>query len=281
MSVTFVIDSASDVLPEEAAALGVAHLPLKVIFGETEYADAVTLSHSEFYEKLTSSKVFPSTSQLTPGEFADCYGPLVAAGHDVVVITVSSKLSGTYQSAMIAASEFPGKVFVVDSLSAAIGERILLERGLQLAEQGLSAREIAETLDVEKSRVRVMAMIDTLEYLKKGGRISTATALAGGLLSIKPAIEIRGGEVAMAGKARGMQQACALLKNSIENYGGVNFDMPFALVYANTDEQLRTFIENTPELWGGRRSLPCHSLGCVIGAHIGPGAFGIAFFEAE
>ena len=281
MSVKFVIDSASDVLPEEAAALGAVHLPLKVIFGETEYADAVTLSHREFYEKLTADKVFPSTSQLTPGEFADCYEPLVEAGHSVVVITVSSKLSGTYQSAMIAASEYPGKVFVVDSLSAAIGERILLERGLQLAQQGLSAREIAETLGAEKSRVRVLAVIDTLEYLKKGGRISAATALAGGLLSIKPAIEIRDGEVAMAGKARGFQQSCALLKNNIEQYGGVNFEMPVALVYANTDDSLRSFIAAAPELWGGRAKLPCHSLGCVIGAHVGPGAFGIAFFETE
>ncbi len=279
MSVKFVIDSASDVLPDEAAALGVAHLPLKVVFGETEYADAVTLSHREFYEKLAASKVFPSTSQLTPGEFSACYESLVAAGHSVVVITVSSKLSGTYQSAMIAAADYPGKVFVVDSLSAAVGERILLERGLQLAEQGASAEEIAGILDEEKSRVRVIAMIDTLEYLKKGGRISAATALAGGLLSIKPAIEVRDGEVAMAGKARGTQQGSVLLKNTIEQYGGVNFDMPVALVYSGTDEALRAFIANTPELWAGRTELPCYSLGCAIGAHIGPGAYGIAFFE--
>ena len=146
MSVKFVIDSASDILPQEAAALGITVLPLTVIFNGSTYRDAVDLSHQEFFEKLASSKELPTTSQLPPADFADCFEPLVAAGHDVVVITVSSRLSGTCQSAAIAATDYPGRVFVVDSLSAAIGERVLLMRGLQLAETGLSAREIAENI---------------------------------------------------------------------------------------------------------------------------------------
>ena len=280
MSVKFVIDSASDILPQEAAALGITVLPLTVIFNGSTYRDAVDLSHREFFEKLASSKELPTTSQLPPADFADCFEALVAEGHDVVVITVSSKLSGTCQSATIAAADFPGRVFVVDSLSAAIGQRILLLRGLQLAEQDLSAREIAEILDQEKTRIRVMAVIDTLEYLKKGGRISAATALAGTVLSMKPAIEISDGLVAMAGKARGSRQANALLRQLMDKYGGANPDAPYALVYSGlNDDHLQKFIAEQSDLWQAGDDLPIHSLGCVIGTHVGPGAYGIAFFE--
>ncbi len=279
MAIKFVIDSASDVLPEEAKALGVAHLPLTVTFGTETYEDSVTLSHAEFYEKLTTSKELPTTSQVSPAVFGDCFEKLTANGDSVVVITLSSKLSGTYQSAMIAADDYEGQVFVVDSLNATIGERILLMRGLELAEQGLSAAEIAAKLDEEKLRIRLVAMIDTLEYLKKGGRISAAVALAGGMLAIKPAIEVKDGVVTVAGTARGVKKCNALLKEYIENYGGVNFDMPVAMVYSNTNSQLTQFVDACPELWQGNPAPAGYNLGCVIGTHIGPGAYGIAFFE--
>ena len=280
MSIHFVIDSASDVLPQEAARLGVTVLPLTVTFGDTTYRDSVDLTHLEFFEKLSSSRELPTTSQLPPAIFADCFEPLVAAGHDIMVITLSSKLSGTYQSAVIAASDYPGRVFVVDSLSAAIGQRVLLMRGLELAEEGLSAEAIAARLDEEKSRLRVMAVIDTLEYLKKGGRISAAVALAGTVLSVKPAIEISDGLVAMAGKARGTRQGNMLLRQLMDKYGGVNLDAPYAFVYSGlNDDLLQKFIADQPDLWPEAKDLPIHSLGCTIGTHVGPGAYGIAFFE--
>ena len=280
MSIHFVIDSASDILPREAAQLGVTVLPLTVTFGDTTYRDSVDLSHRDFFEKLASSRELPTTSQLPPAVFTDCFEPLVAAGHDIVVITLSSKLSGTYQSAVIAASDYPGRVFVVDSLSAAIGQRVLLMRGLELADRGLTAEEIAGALDEEKSRLRVMAVIDTLEYLKKGGRISAAVALAGTVLSVKPAIEISDGLVAMAGKARGTRQGNVLLRQLMDKYGGVNLDAPYAFVYSGlNDDFLQKFIADQPDLWPEAKDLPIHSLGCTIGTHVGPGAYGIAFFE--
>ena len=280
MSIHFVIDSASDILPEEAARLGVTVLPLTVTFSGTTYRDSVDLSHREFFEKLAATKDLPTTSQLPPAEFADCFEALTAAGHDVVVITVSSKLSGTYQSATIAASDYPDRVFPVDSLSAAVGQRVLLMRGLELAKQGLSARQIAAQLDEEKTRIRVMAVIDTLEYLKKGGRISAAVAIAGTVLSVKPAIEICDGLVSMAGKARGSRQGNLLLRQLMDKYGGVNLDAPYALVYSGlNDEHLQKFIAEQTDLWQDTTDLPIHSLGCVIGTHVGPGAYGIAFFE--
>ena len=190
MAVKFIIDSASDILPEEAKELGFIHLPLKVMFGDTEYADAVDLTHEEFYEKLIESDVLPSTSQVPPADFEDAYEKVVSEGDEAVVVTVSSKLSGTYQSAMIAREDYEGKVFVVDSENAALAEKILIYRGLEYAKEGLSASEIAAKLDEEKKKIRLLALLVTLEYLKKGGRISSAVAFAGGLLSIKPVVGI-------------------------------------------------------------------------------------------
>ncbi|MGN0998438.1 MAG: DegV family protein [Faecousia sp.] len=279
MSVKFVTDSASDILPQEAQALGISLIPLKVVFGEETYEDGATLSHEEFFRKLTSGNVLPTTCQAAPATFAECFEKLTANGDTVVTITLSSKLSGTYQSAMIAAADFPGQVYVVDGLNATIGQRILLQRGLQLAEQNLSAADIAGILEEEKHNIRLFAIVDTLEYLNKGGRISAATAIAGTLLSIKPAISVREGEVVMAGKARGIKQGNAMIRHLVEDQGGINYDKPIALVYSGLDDSLlRQFIDDSPELWNGKTDLPCHSLGCAIGTHVGPGAYGVAFF---
>ena len=259
MSIHFVTDSASDILPREAETLGVTVLPLSVTFGGTTYRDSVDLTHRAFYEELASDKEMPTTSQLPPADFEDCFEPLVA---------------------VIAAADYPGRVFVVDSRSVAIGQRILLMRGLELAAQGLDAQTVAKTLEEEALRVRVMAMVDTLEYLKRGGRISAATAIAGTVLSIKPAIEIRDGQVSMAGKARGTRQGNVLLRQLMDQYGGIDPEAPYAFVYSGlNDDLLRKFIADQPDLWQTEEDLPIHSLGCVIGAHVGPGAYGIAFFE--
>ena len=281
MAVKFIIDSASDILPEECARLGLIHLPMKVIFGTEEYADAVDMTHREFYEKLIESDALPTTCQIPPAEFAEACEKVVAAGDEAVVVTVSGKLSGTYQSAMIAAMEYPGKVFVVDSRSVSLGQRILIQHGLSLAEQGFGAEDIARMLEFQREKIRVMALLDTLEYLKKGGRISSTVALAGTLLSIKPVIGLDDGAVAMIGKARGSKQGNNLLRLLISQCGGINFEMPFCLAYSGlSDAMLKKYITDSAELWQGKTEcLPIATVGCAIGAHAGPGAIAIAFFE--
>lgn len=280
MSVYFVIDSASDVIPEEINTLGnLRVLPLKVIFGEQEYADGVNLSHKEFYEKLSQTRDMPTTCQVPPADFEQTYEELVSQGHEVVVITISSLLSGTYQSSVIAAADYEGKVFPVDSMTATIGERVLLEYGMQLAAQGMGAAAIAEELKKVRDRVRIVATLDTLEFLKRGGRISTATALAGSLLAIKPAIEVKDGIVQMAGTARGNKKANLLLTQLMDNYGGINYDMPVAFTYAYDRALLDQFLTQCPQVWEQETPVPAYSLGCTIGTHVGPGAYGIAFFE--
>lgn len=278
MSVRIIIDSTADVAENIRARFTV--LPLTLRFGDEEYQDGVTITSQEFYEKLVESDVMPTTSQATPYRFSQVFREAVEAGEDVVAITVSSRLSGTWQSAMIAAEDFPGKVFVVDSRSVAIGSGILAEYALELKEQGLEAKEIAARLTAERENVRVLAMVNTLEYLKRGGRISKSVAFAGELLSIKPVIAIRDGEVAIIGKARGSRAANNLLVKEIESAGGVDFFKPVMLGYTGlSDAMLQKYIRDSASLWQDNiEELRTTIVGSVIGTHAGPGAVAVAFF---
>lgn len=283
MAIQFVVDSGSDILPGEAKQWGITLLPLKVLFDKEEYRDAVDMTHREFYEKLVESDTLPTTCQIPPAEFSAAFERIVQAGDSAVCVTLSGKLSGTYQSAVIAAADFPGQIFVVDSLNVCIGQRILVQRGLAMRDDGLSAEQIAGRLEEEKHHIRLMALLDTLEYLKKGGRISAGTALAGSLLSIKPVIAVEDGAVTMAGKARGSKQGNNLLRELVRKAGGINFDKPFALAYSGlSDALLRKYIDDCSELWQSKTDcLPITTVGCTIGTHVGPGAVAVAFFENE
>ena len=281
MSVKIIVDSTADVTPQVRSRVTV--VPLSIHFGEEEYIDRVTIDSHTFYEKLIESDVLPTTSQATPFAFEEAYGKAVAAGFDVVCITCSSRLSGTYQSAVIAAEEFPGKVHVVDSRTIALGSAILAEYALQLADAGMNAEEIAWKLMQKREKVRLLAMLDTLEYLKKGGRISAAVALAGGLLNIKPVVCIENGEIRMLGKARGSRQANNLLVQEIRKAGGVDFRKPVLLGYTGlSDALLQKYIRDSASLWEGNlQQLPCEVVGSVVGTHAGPGAVAVAFFASE
>ena len=259
----------------------IAVLPLTIHFGEEEYIDGVTISGREFYEKLVESDVMPTTSQATPYAFEEKFKEMTQNGDQVVAITLSSKLSGTYQSAVIAAENFPGKVWVVDSTSVAIGSGILAEHALNLADYGVKAAEIAEMLEKVKSKIHLLAMLDTLEFLKRGGRISKAVAFAGSMLSIKPVISLDGGEITVRGKARGSRQANNLLVKEIQAAGGVDFSMPLMLGYTGlSDALLKKYIVDSGELWQGNcQELPYAMIGSVVGTHAGPGAVAVAFFE--
>lgn len=277
MSVRIIVDSTADMTPEVKERL--LTVPMTVHFGEEEYIDGVTITHRQFYEKLVECETLPSTSQATPSNFARIYRQVAEAGDTAVVLTLSSKLSGTYQSAVIAAEEY-SDIYVVDSLSVAIGSGILAELALKLVDDGLCAAAIYDRLMEERNNVRLIALLDTLEYLKRGGRISKTVALAGGLLSIKPAICLDGGEVQMLGKARGSKQGNNLLVAEIEKAGGVDFDKPLLLGYTGlTDILLQKYIEDSAALWqNGTETLRTTVIGSTIGTHVGPGAIAAAFF---
>lgn len=281
MKIRIMTDSASDCLPPHRPELTV--LPMCVSFGEEQYLDGVDLTHRQFYEKLIEEEALPTTSQISPGQFEDAFRRAVDAGETVVAIVLSAKLSGTWQSASIAAGSFPGRVFVVDSENATIGERILVERALELKDQGLEAAQIAARLEEEKKEIRLVALLDTLEYLKRGGRISPAVAMVGGILSIKPVVAVQDGEVVMLGKARGSKNGSNLLIQEIEKAGGVDFTRPYLLGYAGLDDLLlKKYIEDSSRLWADHTdSLPIATVGGTIGTHVGPGAIAVAFFRGK
>ncbi len=279
MSVRIITDSTCDVSAEILPRLTV--VPLTVHFGDTEYIDGVTITKRQFYEKLIESDELPRTSQATPGAFGEVFARVAEAGDTAVVLTISEKLSGTYQSAVIAAEYYPGTIYVVDTKTACIGSGILAELALRLADAGLSAEEVAGEITRERENVSVIAMLDTLEYLKKGGRISKVTAFAGGILSIKPVIRVRDGEIEILGKARGSKQGNNLLVKEIEKTGGVDFSKPVLLGYSGlNDDLLQKYIADSRALWE-ESPTPLHitDISSAIGTHAGPGAIAAAFFH--
>lgn len=276
MKTRIIVDSTVDVPEELRARMHIA--PLHVRFGDEEFIDGVTITSREFYQRLMNSEVLPASSQPSPDSFEKIYEEVTAAGDEAVVLTISSKLSGTYQSACIAAEEFEGKIFVVDSMSATIGERLLLQYGIRLAHEGLDAASIAGKLDEIKDRIRIYARLDTLEYLKKGGRISGATAVVGTMLNIKPIIAVQDGVVANVGKARGPKAADKQLRELVAKSGGIDFSKPLCAAWSGLeDDNLKTFLAESGELFCGTE-VPVATVGCVIGAHVGPGAVALAYF---
>lgn len=281
MSFRIIVDSASDITSELAKQLDVTIIPLTVSFGDEVYRDGVDLDHIGFYKKLIETDEFPKTSQVPPFEYTEAFKKALETDDEVLCLTLSSKLSGSYQSANIAADDFDeGKIHIVDTLNVTVGERILTELAVSLRDEGKSAAEVAEILNKEKFNIRLIALLDTLEYLKKGGRISSTVAAAGTLLSIKPVIAIQGGEVAFLGMARGSKNGNNKLVELINKEGGINFNKPMCMAYTGfTTDMLDKYIEDSAHLYKEHKdSLPISSVGCSIGTHIGPGAICAAFF---
>ena len=278
MAIRIIVDSTADLTDRVRQRVDV--VPLTISFGDEEFVDGVTIDSVTFYEKLVESDVLPTTSQATPFAFGESFSRAVEAGDKVVCLTCSSKLSGTYQSAVIAASEYEDQVYVVDSETLAIGLGILTDYALTLVDRGMDAEEIARELTAKRGAVRVLALLDTLEYLKKGGRISRTAAFAGTLLNIKPVVCIQDGQICLLGKARGSRQGNNLLVQEIEKAGGVDFDMPILLGYTGiSDALLRKYVADSAPVWEGHTDdLPVRIVGSTVGTHAGPGAVAAAFF---
>ena len=282
MSTKIIIDSASDIEIDEANKLGITLIPMIIRIEDEEYLDGYNLSKRQFFEKLIETSTLPKTSQINPERFREEYEKIVANGDEAVVITISSKLSGTYSSAVKASQDFKDKIYVVDSLNASLGERILFDYAYRLVLSGMPAKDISEELNKKKTKINLLAMLDTLKYLRKGGRISAFTAFAGELMSIKPVITVKNGEVKLVGKAIGSKRASNVL-NKLVLDKGIDFDMPYCVAWSElSDQLLEKYINDSESLWKGQtENIPKYQIGSTIGTHVGPNAIGVAFFEKD
>ena len=273
-------DSASDILPAEAEQLGVTVIPLNVTLEDgTVLRDGVDMTPSAYYEILAGCRKLPTTSQPSPELFENFFLEAAAAGDEVIGIFLSHALPGTYQCAKLAADMANvDNVHFVDSGHVCLSEALLVRLAVQLRDSGKTAGQIAAILEHAKEHLHLVAAIDDLKYLRKGGRLPAAVAVAGGMLGIKPLITIKEGKVAMAGKARGLPGAYVALFKKVEELGGISAAVPALAGYtlsAREVQPIQTYLQD---------NLQCaeplvRQIGCVIGTHAGPGAFGLAFFD--
>ena len=278
MSTRIIVDSTIDLMPDITQR--VTTVPLSILFGTQEYLDGVTMSHEEFYEKLKDSDRLPTTSQPTPLAFKQTFDEITAQGDEAIVFTISSKLSGTYQTASMIAQDYDN-IHVIDSHTATIGTGILVEQAFRYIDAGEDLATIIDKINADKDRICVVALLDTLDYLARGGRIPKAAAAAGSLLKIKPVVALVDGEISLLDKAHGRKQGNTLLMHEVESAGCVDFERPTLLGYTGTTEKLlERYIDTSSELWREHvKTIRYTSIGSVIGTHTGPNAIVVAFFR--
>ena len=273
-------DSASDILPAEAEQLGVTVIPLNVTLEDgTVLRDGVDMTPTEYYGIMAQCRKLPTTSQPSPELFERFFTEAAAAGDEVIGIFLSHELSGTYQCAKLAADMTNvDNVIFIDSENVCLGEAQLVRLAIRLREAGKTAGQIAAVLEHAKEHLHLVAVIDDLKYLRKGGRLPAAVAVAGGMLGIKPLIAIKEGKVAMAGKARGLPGAYVALFKKIEEMGGINEAVPALAGYTVSTRETTPILTYLQDNLQTAEPL-VRQIGCVIGTHAGPGAFGLAFFD--
>ena len=283
MAIKILVDSASDIDATTAQTMGITMVPMEINFGNEQYWDGVTLNSNEFFTKLVETGEFPKTSQINSARFTEQFAALTKDGSQVLCILMSSKLSGTFHSAQQAAKEFGEQVAVVDSLNVCIGERILIEYARQLVAQGQPLAEIVAELNRRKTNIKLVALLNTLQYLQKGGRISRLTALVGSMVKLKPVIAIVNGEVRLVGKALGSKNGNNRLTQLIQQSHGIDFGLPYAAAYSGLDASLlHKYLQDSTILWQAHTpAIPVYQIGSTIGTHAGPGAIAVAFFGGE
>ena len=271
-------DTACDLTKEEYKKYDIDYLSLLVSFGDKDYYDNETITADEFYEKLVSTTTLPRTSQITPFRYEEKLEELTQNGDSVILITLSSKLSGTYKAACNAALNFEN-VYVVDSLGATVTQKLLVLYANQLRQKGLEVAEIVNELNDKKTKIRLYAAVDTLDYLKKGGRVSAAAATVGNIINLKPILSVIDGEVKMVSKAIGNRRANKGILDLINATNGIDYELPFSTLYAGDKENLNKLVSDASSLFASVEELDECIIGPTIGTHVGPGAFGIAYFE--
>lgn len=279
--IRLIADSTCDLTMQQAKELDVELVPLSIHFDDTIYLDKIDITTETFYEKLAEADALPTTSQANPASFAAKIKPHRQRGDDVIVITIASKLSATMQSALIAAEDVgEGRVYVVDSKSASLGTALLLRAAVQKRDEGkMDAATLAEYLRGLAGRLHIYGVVDTLKYLKMGGRLSASAALVGTVIGIKPIIHVYDGVIKAVGKVRGEAAAMRALKAQISSVS-IDTSLGICAAHAQAAQRLETYLAYLQDNFGD--SVLYHTqIGSVIGTHTGPGVVAVAFFSKE
>jgi len=279
MPLMVVTDSTADIPSEVAQELGIVVIPLTVQFGREVYRDGIDISADEFFYKLEDSATLPITSQPSPGDFAKVYNSLAAETNEIISIHISAKLSGTYNSAILGREEVSKdcRIEVIDSLQASMGLGLIAIAAAKLARQGANLKEVSEMVHDAIPRTHFFGMVDTLEYLRKGGRIGKAAALLGMLLHIKPLLVLRNGETHGLEKLRTRKKALGRFVELVKTFKHIE-DM--AIIYSTNPDEAETFGEHLAPIFP-REKVYRARFGPVLGTYVGPGSLGLALMESK
>lgn len=271
-----VTDSTCDISKERQEQLQIQVAPLLVNFEEGCYRDNVDITLDEFYNRLRKTEILPTTSQVNPGDFETIFRSIIKENDDIFATFLSSEISGTYQSAVLAREAIGSdKIFLLDSQHGSISEGLMVQIACNLRDEGFSAHQIFETLSDLIPKVRLYLIVDTLKYLHMGGRLSTASTMMGNLLGINPIISLINGKVQAVGKARGKKQAFDFVLERMQNEPA-DPAYPMQIGHADAPDKLASFREHmAPHLYPENTTV--EEIGCVIGTHTGPGTVGIAY----
>lgn len=278
--IRILVDAAADYQTEELKEKNIDLIPLKVTIGDTTYLDGVDLDRNDFYRILEQSGTFPKTSQPSPQEFLDIFETVKENGDELICILLSSELSGTFQSAVLAKDMADyDKIYLVDSLSATYTIKVMADYACRLRSEGIGAARIAQKVDALKSRVKVLAALDTLEYLSRGGRLSRTAAAIGDIANIKPIVTLTAeGKVGILGKCLGKNKAICAIKKHLQEME-LDDSFPVYSIYSYGTDNCAKFEEKLEQ--EGCRISKRLQIGPTIGSHIGPEAFGIIFVTKE
>ena len=273
MAIKIVTDSTSDLNPDLAKDLDIRVVPVNVHFGQESFRDGVELSTDQFFEKLVSSREVPTTSAPSPGTFLEVYRPLVEAGHQIVSIHISDKVSATLDSARQAASQLSsGDIHIIDSMQVSMSLGLQVITAAESVKEGANLEEILEKVETASNQVQILAIFDTLEFLKRGGRVGKARALIGSLLRMKPMLTVREGEVASLGVSRSRAQGVEYLVNIAKGRAPLK---KAAVFYSTSNQEAEEVLEQMKPLVESGNIIVSR-LGAALGVHSGPGAWGIA-----
>lgn len=278
--VRIITDSAADFEPVELQRMDITCIPLRVMFGETEYEENINLTKPQFYELLLGSEDYPKTSQASPQILIDLFEDAAEKGDEAIYITLSSALSGTYQSALMTKDMVGSDLcHVVDSLNATGGQRHLVEYAVRLRDEGMSAAQIVEKVEALRGRMVLYACINTLEYLYKGGRISQTAYTLGSLAQIKPIIRVDDeGGIEVPAKAMGMRKGMELLCKRL-SLQKPDPEFPLYVMYTNNRSVAETLADKLRALGFDIPDERIIGVGAAIGAHIGPDACGLVYVQ--